>query len=652
MTDSSSMLDAFEARGLLTAAETAFARMLRRRADVTDDAVLLAAALACRAPRSRNVCVRLESIREAIDPEPVEGTEPGGTDEIGPLPWPDPAGWVARLRAADRIVSDGDRLTPLVLRDGRLYLHRYWSYESRLVAAIEARASAPPPASRGAGLAGDLRALFPASYTSGEVDWQLVAAATAMLRNFTVISGGPGTGKTTTLKRIVALVLQEARRAGRTVDPQILLMAPTGKAAARMREALRPAEDESSSPTALPEAYAALLEGAALQESTIHSALGVKRGNLARFWRDRDDPLDADLVIVDEASMVDVALMTKLVEAVPPEARLILVGDRHQLASVEAGAVLGDICAAGGEASPSAARRADLTGLGVPLPEDRGSEATAISDCIVQLRKGHRFDKRPGILALATAINAGDSDAALAVLTDESQNDVRLVVPSGRGGWDPIEEAVTARYVPVIEAALARDGLAALDALDQFRVLCAHRRGRLGVNAANQQFTSWLATAVTGFKPRGEAFAGRAVLVQENDYDLNLFNGDVGILVRAKDRQIEAAFRHGEAAGKLRPPLAPSRLPEHENVLATTIHKSQGSQFAHVVVTLPAKSSPICTRELLYTAVTRASESVTVLADPKLVREAIEREVVRHSGLTQRLAGHRSGADGPQAGEP
>ena len=640
MTDAA-ILGAFEARGLLRPAEAAFARMLDRRAGPLKGEVLLAAAFACRAPRAGNVCVRLAVVEQVLDPieaRVADAEEEGGGAE--PLPWPDPATWARRTEGAVRVVGDGSSITPLVLSGDRLYLHRYWEYERRLAGAIAARLDrAPPDLDRGL-LASGLRALFPSGMSEGaETDWQLLAAAAALLRNFAVISGGPGTGKTTTLKRIVALVLEQAAARG-AEPPRILLMAPTGKAAARMREALRGSPDDVADLTRLPEPYAAMVADAALSEGTIHRGLGVKHGNLARFWRTAEDPLEADLVVLDEASMVDVALMTKLVEAVPPTSRLVLVGDRHQLASVEAGAVLGDICAAAGEGELAGPLRSELEALGAPVPARVGGEVEGgLADCVVHLKRNYRFDRRPGIRELAQAINAGDAAAALAVLADEGLDDVTLVAPEGVSGFDPIRARVQERYGAVVRAARSGKALEALEALERFRVLCAHRRGRLGVESANERFATWLREALTGFRPVGESYIGRALMVQQNDYDLSLFNGDVGVIVRGEGSRPEVSFRSNDAGGQLRAPLAPARLSRHETVWATTIHKSQGSQFEEVVVVLPAKTSAICTRELLYTAVTRASERVTVIGSEEVVREAIERKLQRQSGLAERLAG-------------
>jgi exodeoxyribonuclease V alpha subunit len=424
--------------------------------------------------------------------------------------------------AAWAAVGEGGRATPLVLDGGRLYLHRYWDYEVRLARAIRDR------------LAGG---------------------------RFAVITGGPGTGKTTRIRDLVRSLPAGTR---------VLLLAPTGRAAARLREAVGAGEP-----------------------GTIHAALGVRHGNLVRFRHDASDPLVADLVIVDEASMVDAALMTKLIEAVNPAARLILVGDRHQLTSIEAGSVLGDICLAGGEH-------------------------------ITELTHNWRSGDRPGITALSAAIQAGDADAALATLR-AGHPDLALV-----RDLEPARDEIVAGYSPMVTAALAGDGPAAFAALDRLRVLCAHRRGERGVEGVVATVTTWLAKENPASRPRGTSYAGRAILVTASDKSARLANGDTGVLVRAED-EVRAVFAAGTHA--------PSRLPAHETALAMTIHKSQGSQYETVVVVLPDDDSPILSRELLYTAVTRASHRVVVVAPDAVVRAAVARPVARRSGLRERLLG-------------
>lgn len=432
-----------------------------------------------------------------------------------------------------------------------------------------------------------------------------------------MITGGPGTGKTTTVLRLLALLAEQALAAGEA-PPRILLLAPTGKASARLEESVTGARARLP----VDEAVRGAIPGEA---RTIHRALGWQPGG--RWRHDAENPLAADVVVVDEASMIDLALMRALVEALRPETRLILLGDRDQLSSVDAGAVLGDICGEPGPADP-------------PPP---------IAACIARLGYSFRFGSETGIGALARAIQAGDADAALALLADPKYPDVtRVAAPATEpGGRLHAELAgdVLAGYAPYLEALAAGAAkgsapdpeaiAAALEAFGGFRVLCAHREGPSGALMLGRAVIEAL-TQAGRIGPLGESWAGRPVLVTRNDPALGLFNGDLGLI--APDATMDGRLRAFFAGADGRPrAIAPPRLPPHETAYSMSIHKSQGSEFDRVAVILPQPDSPLLSRELLYTAVTRARRGVRLFASSEALRVAIAQRARRASGLRQRL---------------
>jgi exodeoxyribonuclease V alpha subunit len=412
------------------------------------------------------------------------------------------------------------------------------------------------------------------------------------------VAGGPGTGKTTTVARILALLDEQAAAAGRP-PPRVALAAPTGKAAARLEEAVH----TEAAKMPLGDNERARLS--TLSGSTLHRLLGWRPDSRSRFRHHRDNRLPHDAVVVDEASMVSLSLMAKLIDALRTDARLILVGDPDQLASVEAGAVLGDIVGAGSY------------------------------EGIVVLRRVHRFGG--AIADLATAIQRGDESAAVAVLR-AGHDDVRWIdLDVAAGGvvaaLQPVRDAVVDAGRRITNAARAGDARGALDGLKAMRVLCAHRRGPYGVAEWTPQIESWLAAAIPGYGDGGPWYVGRPLLVTENDYGLRLFNGDAGVVIDAGDGRTVAAF---ERTGGLFE-VSPRRLGSVDTVHAMTVHKSQGSQFDAVAVILPDAESPILTRELLYTAVTRAQQQLTVVGTEDSIRAAVARPIARASGLRERL---------------
>ena len=603
--------------GILAPLDVHVAAELGRLVPDAAPPVLLGAALASAYTREGHVCVDLE--RLAARPLANQDGEPSG----GMLP---PAeSWCDEL-ARSPLVGQGDAPTPLVLdARGRLYLRRYWQHEQRLAEQLRARVGHCEERFDRATARGSLARLF-GPVSEGTTDWQRVAVQVALLTRFTVVSGGPGTGKTSTVVKLVAMLIEQALARGEAA-PRVLLLAPTGKAAARLVESIRAAKGRLDCSDAV---RAGIVEEA----STIHRALGVATGSRIRVRHDADHPLPADVVIVDEASMVDVALMRRLVQAVPERARLVLLGDRDQLASVEAGAVLGDIC---GDAAPAYSgalreRARDVFGEDLPSPELVGPGG--MGDHIVQLVHSHRFGARSGIGSLARAIQRGDADAVVALLHAPSREDVALVPRSATGGVaGTLRRAVVEGFRPFLRAKTELD---ALGLLECYRVLAAHRRGGAGIESLNQQIERLLTRA--GLLPNGAGqsrrwYGGRPVLVTQNDYALRLFNGDIGVVWAAPGGASERACFPGVGAS-LRE-IAPARLPPHETAFAMSVHKSQGSELDEVAVVLPEARSPLLTRELLYTAVTRARRRVVLYGTEAAVRAAVARRVERSTSLRE-----------------
>ena len=621
------LLGVFNAAGVLSAADVHVALRLGRFGTEVDDEVLLAAALAVRGPRLGHVHVDLATVRHTATVDVDVAVD------LQALPWPDADQWVAAMAASPLAAGgqDGAGDRPLRLIGSWLYLDRYWREERQVAADLALRAEQPADRVDPALLRGGLERLFPAPTggpeADGGADRQRLAAASAVLRRLTVVAGGPGTGKTTTVARILALIDEQARAAG-APPPLMALTAPTGKAAARLEEAVH---REAAGLDVDDTLRRRLL---ATQASTLHRLLGWQPGNRSRFRHHRGNRLPHDVIVVDETSMVSLSQMAKLVEAVRPDARLVLVGDPQQLASVEAGAVLGDIVGpAADRLLVRSAARSDLAAAsGARVEAGDPPAGTAIGDGIVVLRRVHRFGG--GIAELADAVRRGDADATLAALSATSDDVTWIPVDlAADAEVAPVRTAAVRAGIAVADAAKVGDPRAALEALGAFRLLCAHRRGPYGVATWSAQVEAWLAAAVPGFAASGAWYVGRPLLVTENDYTLGLYNGDTGVVVAAGAERLAAVF---ERRGQILE-FSPARLSAVETVHVMTVHKSQGSQFDTVAVLLPDPDSPILTRELLYTAVTRARRRLLLAGTEEAVRVAVTRPVARSSGLRRWL---------------
>ncbi len=554
-----------------------FARFMAELEDTDSAGIILGACLASAAVGRGSSCLRLSRwAGQKLASGRYELEIPGLED------------WQTALRAAAVVGVPGEH-TPLVFDgDDRLYLARYWQEEELLAKALGLQASRAPDDVNEKCLELGLERLFPGD--AGDAGSQRAAAAMAVRQSLAVISGGAGTGKTHTVARILALLAEQSG----ANNWRALLAAPTGKAAARLAEAVRAQKDELGVDT-LPESA-----------STLHRLLGYRDGDAPRYHAGH--PLEADVVVVDEASMVDLPMMRALVDAIASTTRLILLGDKDQLSSVEVGTVLGDICVA-------------------------ASSGGALESCVQILRESRRFADAHGIGQLAAAINAGDGERVLEILYDDTipGASLRPLVADGvgRSGLEELAEpwSMMNRDAGAMEVLVAQR---------HFRVLCAVREGRSGLHHINAGVERELRYKgkISG---NGRWYAGQPLLIRRNDYSLQLFNGEIGVVLPDPERDGELSAFFAAEGGAARG-IAPALLPAHDPAYALTVHQSQGSEFDRVVLVLPPEGSRMLSRELLYTACTRARQQIEIWASEQTILQAVAQQVERASGLELRLA--------------
>ncbi len=606
--------------GICSEIDIHFARFILAFSNDPDPDIFLAAALVSRATAGGDICLNLAAAADSVLRKEQAG-------EVT-VTCPPTIKWRRKLRAHPTVGHPGQR-RPLILDDhNRLYLYRYWEYENQLSAAIRQRVAGELADFNPRIVTAILNRLFP---DNGQgADWQKVAAVTALLKRLCIITGGPGSGKTHAIAGILALILACAD--GNKLN--ICLTAPTGKAAARLGEAiLQVKKDLNCSPT--------VKDGIPNEVFTIHRLLKPIAGT-PYFHHNRERQLPADVVVVDEASMVDLALMSKLMQAVAPDARLLILGDKDQLASVEAGSVLGDVChghVRQGFSQNFLKQIATYSEIAleevVQLPE----KAAGLQDCICVLPKNYRFASRSGIGEISRAINRGDINTSMALLKNPAEAAVEWVAIStptelNRQLGQTILEGYR-KYLTI------KDPMLAMGAFNEFKILCALKVGPYGAKAVNilaeqvLQRSNLIGEHSTVSQPW---YRGRPVMITRNDYGLGLYNGDIGITLPDPDASAEDHLYvyFQDAAGKIRRFL-PHRLPPHETVYAMTVHKSQGSEFDTVILILPDKDYPLMTRELIYTGLTRARRKVSIWGTEPVLTTAVSRQIERSSGLREAL---------------
>lgn len=589
------LLRDMHATGLLGWGDVHVAQKVSYLYDEADQQVQLALALAVRALRSGLVCLDLTEITRqtfSADEEAVS---------VPPELWPPLANWRAALEASPLVSSGAEAAgeRPLRLVGDLLYLERYWADETTVARELRTRWQRPVQIVDLEALQATRAELFAGPGSEPDPDQEL-AAVVGALSPVVVIAGGPGTGKTTTLARLLGMVLRSTGAL-----PVIGLAAPTGKAAVRMDEALADAL------ATMPADLVAPLRP--LRASTIHRLLGWVPGSRNRFAHHAGNPLPHDLVVIDEASMVPVTLLARLLESLRPAARLILIGDPDQLAPVDAGPVLRDIVAAAPPASPMLAQ--SLSTVGLPP-----------SGSVVRLRRNHRSTE--ALAELARLVLAGEVAAAVALASSGAEG--ILLAESAAG--TSLQTDVVGHGTRMVTAAREGDYETALLALERHRLLCAHRRGPYGVALWSRQVEEWLTSAIPGFDPGQDWYPGRPLLVTQNSADLGLYNGDTGVVV-SEGGGLRAYF----ARGRQQYSISPFLLDAVQTVHAMTVHKAQGSQFDQVTVVLPPPDSPLLTRELLYTAITRARSKVTLIGSIGSLAKAITSQSLGATGLRRRL---------------
>lgn len=658
------LLERWVERGWLRALDKAFVGFLHELDPQADPLVLLAAALTSHQLGHGHVCLDLFETLKA--PDFALSLPPEGDLSSGVMLLPsqllqglDGAHWCHALAASPLVAlavdgSAAAQSRPLVLSGKRLYLRRYWTYERRIDSALRQRLAVQEAVS--ADLPQRLNGLFDQPPPDGVVDWQKLACALATRGAFSIVTGGPGTGKTTTVVRLLALLQAPAVEQGTAL--RIRLAAPTGKAAARLTESISQQVRSLQVPDAVREKIPT-------EVTTVHRLLGSRPGT-RHFRHHAGNLLPLDVLVVDEASMIDLEMMANLLDALPPHARLVLLGDKDQLASVEAGAVLGDLCrdAEAGWYSPDTRQWLEnvsgetLAGSG--LLEDLEA-SHPLAQQVVMLRYSRRFGEGSGIGQLARWVNqqnpeqarqlldAGSHDLFCLHLKGEHDRALERLVLDGQGSdaqgyryyLNLLRTTRPAAETPRDDSRWTDWARQLLQAFDAFQLLCAVRKGPWGVEGLNQRITAALLKARL-IDSDQQWYEGRPVLMTRNDYGLGLMNGDIGIALKLPESDggpqvLRVAFPRNDGQGGVRFVL-PSRLNDVETVYAMTVHKSQGSEFAHTALILPDALNPVLTKELIYTGITRAKDRFSLIETRGGVfEEAVRRKVKRLSGLMLEL---------------
>ena len=585
-----------------------FARFICKLCKTDNQNLFLSAALTTQALRDGHVCCNLE-----------EHARQQFQTTVGPITLPDSSQLIEEIRSFPVIGAPG-QYCPLILENSRLYLYRYWNYEQKLAQSILSRTGQKNEIvyDENAAL---IRSLSQPS-TDNETDWQTASAIVSLLNPFTVICGGPGTGKTTTAAKVLLLLKMCLKK-----NLRIALAAPTGKAAARLSDSIQKVLASLDVSDELKKAIPS-------QTHTIHRLLGTIPLSPG-FRHNSSSPLPYDIILVDEASMIDLALMSKLIDAVPQKSRLIMLGDRDQLSSVEAGAVIGDICDTGNTHQFTVKQSEILKQLLPGFNEPGNPHEPPLADCIVSLRKSYRFDESSGIGTLSRAVNRGDINEVSEILDSSKYDDcIRKPLPSEHNLKNALKTSVMEFFRPLCTE---KDPLTALNQLGRFKILCAARQGPYGVNSINSMVISILRSS--GLIPREtDLFHGLPLLINANDYALDLYNGDSGVIIPEQKSSgvYRAVFKNPETTVKS---FQVAQLRSWEIAYALTVHKSQGSEYEHIILILPPVPIPVLSRELVYTALTRARKSVEIWSSDSILEKAVLSRTVRRSGLRDKLWG-------------
>ncbi len=559
-----------------------FAQFIERSDNTNDDLIVYTGALVSEAVSHGHVCLNLAQT----------GQQDSLLDELLPQSVDE---WVSRLRQSRLVGQPGD-LTPLVLTDsGLLYLYRYWQDERLVALAIRQRLHTMP-------IVDEERLKQDFSQwqsTKQGIDWQKVAVLMALTRQFCVISGGPGTGKTTIVLKLLELFFNQSS------DMRIALAAPTGKAAARLQQAISSIEQQ------------------VVEAKTLHRLLGIT-SNKPKGRYSADRPLPVDVLIIDEASMIDITLMAKLIKALPSSTRLVLLGDSQQLASVESGAILASICQGKPNFSETFSQQV-TTYTGMNLQEV--AMTSTLVDSVVQLQHSYRFDEHSQVGQLASKVKQGDDYAVIEYLSAHASEDWQQRVERSI-----IQQRVMVLYTAFFEAIRTHQTAeTCLRLFEQSRVLCALKQGPESVETVNYLIERALAKQT--WRTHQRFYHGRPIMITQNDYRQSLFNGDTGLILYDEKGRLAACFNNGDSLRW----LALNRLPAHETAYAMTVHKSQGSEFDRVCILLPTQLSPLLNRELLYTAITRAKQHVAIMAQESVLRQTIVSKHEREMGLINYL---------------
>ncbi|MBF0226503.1 MAG: exodeoxyribonuclease V subunit alpha [Desulfobacterales bacterium] len=565
--------------------------------------------------QEKHICMSIESKAGRLFTKVFSNIPENIRKNISAVQLPKLHEWRTKLKETSVVGLPGEYKPIILDKSDRLYLYRYWVYENELSSNIKTRFLTKKNNIDYEKLKEGFNRYFGTS--SAIFDWQKIAVFSALMNNFSVISGGPGTGKTYTVTKILALLLEQ------NIDIKIKLCAPTGKAAARLQESIRQAKEKLPCSDEIKQKIPE-------ETFTLHRLLGAKI-NSPFFLHDSKNPLFADVILIDETSMVSLSLMTKLMMAIPYESKIILLGDKDQLSSVEAGSVLSDICESGGVNCFTdffAEKYSSITNN--TINNIKNYNESFLNNSIIHLQHSFRFGANSNIAKVSRSVNQGDSEAAIKLIK-ENQNDVSYKILPQK---DNLKNHLAHIFFKYYESIYDIQELShAYNIFESFRILCAVREGDYGINNINELCKKLLGSAKR-VDTEKKFYKGMPLIINRNDYNLKLFNGDIGILWETQNKEIRAFFSNQDGSFRSIPP---ARLPEHEIAYAMTIHKSQGSEFDNVLLIFPDKESPILTKELIYTGITRARKHVEIWGDDNILMNSIKKRVERTSGLKDSL---------------